>query len=96
MRQIKIFIPIVLLFAALMPACSSPPGAPPAAASPEKPSRTREQLIELGRQHKTAADLYKALRDEAKGGHRRAPHGQLQCQPGQVDLGDLGREVGAA
>jgi hypothetical protein len=27
-------------------------------------------MIDLGRQHKTAADLYRALRDEAKGGQR--------------------------
>jgi hypothetical protein len=34
------------------------------------PKRTREQNIELGRQHKTAADLFKYLRDEAKGGQK--------------------------
>jgi hypothetical protein len=36
------------------------------------PERTKEQKIELGRQHKTAADLYKALSEEAKGGQRLA------------------------
>jgi hypothetical protein len=39
---------------------------PPAA----KPEQTKEQQIELGRQHKTAEDLYKALREQAKGGQR--------------------------
>jgi hypothetical protein len=33
-------------------------------------ARTKEQNIELGRQHKTAADLYRALKEEAKGGKR--------------------------
>jgi hypothetical protein len=32
------------------------------------PDRTREQNIELGRQHKTALALFQALREEAKGG----------------------------
>jgi hypothetical protein len=36
------------------------------------PARTREQLIALGRDHKTAFELYSALRDEAKGGQRLA------------------------
>jgi hypothetical protein len=34
------------------------------------PQRTKEQNIELARQHKTAADLYRALKEEAKGGQR--------------------------
>jgi hypothetical protein len=33
------------------------------------PQRTREQNAALGRQHKTAWDLYQALKAEAKGGH---------------------------
>jgi hypothetical protein len=37
------------------------------------PSRTREQLVDLGRQYKTAAELYQALRDEANGGERLTP-----------------------
>jgi hypothetical protein len=32
--------------------------------------RTKEEKIELGRQHKTAEALYQALRDEAKGGQQ--------------------------
>jgi hypothetical protein len=39
------------------------------------PDRTREQMAELGRRYKTAADLYQALRDEAKGGQRLAWNG---------------------
>jgi hypothetical protein len=36
----------------------------------QKPSRSKEQMVELGRQHKTAADLFQALKNEATGGHR--------------------------
>jgi hypothetical protein len=51
----------------LLAACASGPSGPPTAVGPQ---RTKEQNIELGRQHKTAADLFKALRDEAKGGQK--------------------------
>jgi hypothetical protein len=37
------------------------------------PQRTKEQNAELGRQHKTAWDLYQALKAEAKGGQRLTP-----------------------
>jgi hypothetical protein len=33
-------------------------------------TRTREQNQEIGRQHKTAEDLYKFFKDEAKGGKK--------------------------
>jgi len=36
------------------------------------PERSKEQNIELGRQHKTASDLYQALKEQAKGGQRLA------------------------
>lgn len=36
----------------------------------QKPARTKEQMADLGRQHTTAADLFQALKEEAKGGHR--------------------------
>jgi len=36
----------------------------------QKPPRTKADMIELGRQHKTAADLFQALKNDAKGGHR--------------------------
>lgn len=37
------------------------------------PQRTKEQNAELGRQHKTAWDLYQALKAEAKDGQRLTP-----------------------
>src|SRR4030095_1441082 len=54
-----------ILISACAPAQT--PGGPPAALSP---TRNREQNIELGRQHKTAEELYKALKEEAKGGKK--------------------------
>jgi hypothetical protein len=53
----------------LITACGTAqaPGGPPPAITP---TRTREQNIELGRQHKTAEDLYNALKQEAKGGKK--------------------------
>jgi len=36
----------------------------------QKPPRTKADMTELGRQHKTAADLFQALKNEAKGGQR--------------------------
>jgi hypothetical protein len=58
-----------LALAMLVPACNTTKNeaSPPAGLIPE---RTKEQKIEFGRQHKTAAELYQALRDEAKGGQR--------------------------
>jgi hypothetical protein len=63
----------LLAFAAASLACGGPPAvgsgsATPAVASGSIPERTRDQLIELGRQHKTAQALYEALRAEAKDG----------------------------
>jgi hypothetical protein len=54
-----------ILISACAPA--ETPGSPPAALAP---TRNREQNIELGHQHKTAEDLYKALKEEAKGGKK--------------------------
>ena len=64
-----------LLALAMLPsACSTPKVDAPTLENTvaQKPERTREQLIDLGRQHKTAADLYQALREQAKGGQRMA------------------------
>jgi hypothetical protein len=60
--------PLLILFLFLS-ACAQTavPGAPPAAVGPQ---RTKEQNIEFGRQYKTAAELFKALKDEAKGGQK--------------------------
>ena len=38
----------------------------------QDPPPTRERMIELGRQHKTAAELYAALKSQARGGQRLA------------------------
>ena len=53
----------------LISACATTeaPSGPPAAVTPQ---RNREQNIELGHQHKTAEDLFKALKEEAKGGQK--------------------------
>src|SRR5687768_16010118 len=39
----------------------------------QDPAETRQRLADLGRQHKTAADLYEALKAEAYGGRRPNP-----------------------
>jgi hypothetical protein len=65
----------LLAFVAVLVSCSksnTTPAGPPASRIAE---RTKEQNTELGRQHKTAAELYQALHDEAKGGQRLAPAG---------------------
>jgi hypothetical protein len=36
----------------------------------QDPARDKQRLIELGRQHKSAADLYRALKEQAHGGKR--------------------------
>ena len=36
----------------------------------QKPPRSKADLAELGRQHKTAAELFQALKADAKNGHR--------------------------
>jgi len=42
------------------------PGGSPAPSS--RPERTKEENLALGREHKTATELYQALREQAKGG----------------------------
>ena len=63
--RVLVFAPVLL--AALAAACSGT-GSAPQPAQPQQRERSKEEKIELGRQHKTAADLYQALRAEAKGG----------------------------
>jgi len=58
----------VLLLALLPSACTRADSPPASTPRPQLPERTKDQSIELGRQHKTAADLYRALREQAKGG----------------------------
>jgi len=59
----------LLAVAALLSACGRTQ-TPAGNAAPQQPERTKAQMIDLGRQHKTAAELYQALRDQAKGGQR--------------------------
>jgi hypothetical protein len=68
-------VAVVLLLVGLMVAplaCRTGPSLEAPAATPELssviPDRTKEQNIELGRQHKTSLELYQALRLEAKNG----------------------------
>jgi len=63
----------LLCLAALLAACSgTAEKAAPAPAASVLPEWTKEQKMELGRQHKTAEELYKALQDQAKGGQKLA------------------------
>ena len=39
----------------------------------QDPAATKERMVELGRQHKTAAGLYAALKTQAGGGKRLTP-----------------------
>ena len=64
----------LLALAVLMSACTksnTPPAAPAASLIPE---RTHEENGALGLQYKTAADLYQALREQAKGGQKLTPN----------------------
>jgi len=62
-----------LVVALLLAACSTTTSPPPAAAG-QIPERTKQEMIELGRKHGSAAELYKALQEEAKGGQRLEPN----------------------
>src|SRR5262245_43041238 len=69
-RTMRAFPSMALLaLAVFVPACAGPDKP---SATAEKPERTKEQLIALGVQHKTATELYQALKEEAKGGQRLA------------------------
>ena len=54
---------------AAAPAAPEPPKAPAA----RIPDRTKEQNVELGRKHRTALELYQALKLEAGGGSTLTP-----------------------
>jgi len=64
---------VATLFGLTLAACSTATPTVEKSAAPQIPQRTKEQMVDLGRQHKTAADLFKALHDEAKGGQRLSP-----------------------
>ena len=61
-----------LALAALLSACNNSGTAPSATSSAQEPERTKEQMIELGRQQKTAWQLYQSLREKTKGGQSLA------------------------
>jgi hypothetical protein len=73
-RSTKTSLAVLVASAVLLSACTNgaAPAAGPAAgpAAAQIPERTKEQNIELGRQHKTAFELYQALREQAKEGQR--------------------------
>ena len=56
----KMVVAAATLLTLTMPlvACTSPDATPSGTSSARIPDRTKEQNAELGRQHKTAADLY--------------------------------------
>ena len=54
-----------LMALAVLSACTQEKGPGAATPKPETTQRTKEQMIDLGRQHKTAFELYQALREEA-------------------------------
>jgi hypothetical protein len=69
-QRARIVFGIVALGTLLMvlSACRSADNAKAGPANSKIAARTKGQNIELGRQHKTAAELYQSLLDEAKGG----------------------------
>jgi len=60
----------LFLIAMILPACAKSESSASGTPAAKGPQRTKEQNIEFGRQHKTAAELFQALRDEAKGGQK--------------------------
>jgi len=76
-RSIKEIAGMVLLLtlAMMLSTCTASSPSGDGTSDAQIPDRTREQNAELGRQHKTAEDLYKALREEAKGGQSLSPEG---------------------
>jgi hypothetical protein len=69
----RIATTLLVFMTAFISGCSAPQSAqtpqPGATAAPE-PEQPKEKMVELGRQHKSAAELFAALREQAKGGQR--------------------------
>lgn len=63
-----VLLTLALPLAACTKTAEAPDASTPAPLTAVLPDRTKEQNIELGRQHKTAVALYQALRQEANGG----------------------------
>jgi len=70
----RFLIPAVCSALVVLAGCKAPPAveAPGISSAPAGsiPQRTKEQNTALGREHKTAWDLYQALKAEAKGGQK--------------------------
>jgi hypothetical protein len=65
---------VCLVLAALLSSCSSADKRPVATSgATQEPEQAKEQLVELGRQQKTAWQLYQTLREKANGGQRLTP-----------------------
>ena len=65
--RMAVFSVVLVAFAPLLSACSK--AATTGVQSPQQPRPTKEQMIELGRQRKSASDLYQALQEQTNGGH---------------------------
>jgi hypothetical protein len=74
-KTVLVLVAFVPLLSLAQSACNKfgPPPDVAAAQQAQTQEPTKEQMTELGRQHKTAADLYRALKDQAKGGQRLNP-----------------------
>ena len=66
---------LLLTLTILLSACRAGDAAKAGPSESLIPERTKEQNIELGRGHKTAAELYRSLSEEAKGGQHPASNG---------------------
>jgi hypothetical protein len=60
----------MLTLATFAISCSTANAPAPSPSRSQRPERSKEENTALGRQHATAAQLYQALRDDAKGGQR--------------------------
>jgi hypothetical protein len=69
-ERVLIFLTALTVLGALSSACATADAPTTETTAAQIPERTKEQKVDLGRQHKTAWDLYQALRKEANGGQR--------------------------
>jgi hypothetical protein len=66
----RLTLSIFLIAAAI--GCTKTDTQPARSTGSSQPERTKEQMVELGKQHKTAWELYLALKETAKGGQKLA------------------------
>jgi hypothetical protein len=69
-REVAVSLLCIAFASALQFACSKAGPSNTEAAQAQKPEPTKNEMIELGRQHKTAEDLFRTLRVQANGGHQ--------------------------